>query len=130
MKGIVAMNEAHGIELQHITPLLNRIAEAKNYTNWSDQFARKYIVESFENMVAKEVKWEELINLPYEDLWTFGFRQFNDQLLLIPLWLFSAIPQGFRLTSISGREVEVGKDDIDLDTRAGCIAFGIKRSRD
>jgi hypothetical protein len=50
-----------------------------------------------------------------------------------PLWLFTPkeiceLPLGFIITSISGKEARIGIDPIDMDTRFGYTAFGIKES--
>lgn len=62
-----------------------------------------------------------------KDLEALGFGHWSEgsRLMLIPLKLYDTIPDGTILTSISGRVVTKGKDEIDLDTRFGCIAFGL-----
>jgi hypothetical protein len=55
-------------------------------------------------------------------------EQLNDtkNLFLIPLWFVPLLPQGIELTCIDGSKIIFNKkDDIDLDTRCGCIAYGI-----
>lgn len=45
---------------------------------------------------------------------------------LIPIWLLDVIPAGMELTYISGEKVVFNsKEDIDIDTRFGCLAYGI-----
>lgn len=45
---------------------------------------------------------------------------------LIPIWLLDVIPAGTELTSISGEKVVFNtKEDIDIDTRCGCLTYGI-----
>lgn len=63
-----------------------------------------------------------------EELLDLGFRWFDKEsgLLLVPLKLFDQIPNGTKLICIDGREKIKGTDDIDLDTRAGLIAYGVK----
>lgn len=42
---------------------------------------------------------------------------------------FAALPDGTALISISGQEKVKGRDDIDLDTRFGRIAWGVPDRR-
>lgn len=49
----------------------------------------------------------------------------KDLYLLTPDEL-AKIPNDTVLTCISGKNVIVGKDKIDLDTRFGCTAYGIR----
>lgn len=46
------------------------------------------------------------------------------------LWLitpdqFNRLPRGFELKAIDGEKVVIGTDTIDLDTRFGCLAYGV-----
>lgn len=45
-------------------------------------------------------------------------------LLLLTEEQLNALPDGTRLVSIAGQEVEKGVDYIDLDTRGGWLAYG------
>ena len=51
-------------------------------------------------------------------------------LLLLNLPLFEGLPNGTILHSINGETAVKGKDDIDLDTRGGFIAWGIQVEHD
>jgi len=55
----------------------------------------------------------------------FGFRFWDDKLLLIPQSLYNRLPDGIILTSISGDVVTKGIEYIDQDTRGGMLAFGV-----
>lgn len=60
-----------------------------------------------------------------KDLLEAGYREFNG-IMLIPLRLWDRIPQGTQLVSIHGDVAVKGKDEIDLDTRAGLLAWGFR----
>ena len=60
------------------------------------------------------------------ELMLMGFGNWNGKgLLLIPLALYDKIPDGTEVIAIDGDKLVKGKDHIDLDTRAGLLAFGI-----
>lgn len=49
---------------------------------------------------------------------------------LIPLYLYPSLPLGITLTSIGGEEIVFDGSNIDIDTKFGCIAWGIKPKKD
>lgn len=51
-------------------------------------------------------------------------------LYLIPLYFYPSLPTGITLTSIDGEEMVFNGKNIDIDTRFGCIAWGIKPKKD
>ena len=68
----------------------------------------------------------DLKSVSKNTLYRYGFVNWDDSLLLIPVWAFNLIKDGEVLTSISGSKETKGKDYIDLDSRAGALAFGFK----
>ena len=66
--------------------------------------------EEFEKKVANEKN-------------TLGLR-------LIPLYLYPSLPIGIILTSIDGEEIVFDGSNIDTDIRFGCLAWGIKPTKD
>lgn len=70
-----------------------------------------------------------LEKLTKEELLSLGFRLWSKTsgVLLVPAVLWDQIPDGVELTCIDGRTVIKGKDYIDDDTRAGLLAYGIKK---
>ena len=52
----------------------------------------------------------------------FGFKSWNDNLLLIPLWATFLLPNDFELIGIMGDTSTISK--CDKDVRFGCIAYG------
>ena len=57
----------------------------------------------------------------------FGRWSDDSQLRLIPLYLWHCIANGEVLTCIDGKTKIKGLDEIDLDVRFGCIAYGFDR---
>lgn len=53
-------------------------------------------------------------------------HRFNDKLWLFTPEEYNRLPDGTVLTSIMGETVTKGTDYIDMDTRFGYIAYGIK----
>lgn len=49
------------------------------------------------------------------------------QLMLFPGEWFWAIPEGFSLCSITGREFKFDRQETNDDTRCGMLAFGVLR---
>lgn len=53
----------------------------------------------------------------------------ENSLFLFHINEYDQLPDGIELESISGDKKIKGKDEIDLDTRAGYIAWGIRSPR-
>jgi hypothetical protein len=66
----------------------------------------------------------ELKDLSENDLFDIGFRRWNKELVIIPLYLYNYIADGETLICIDGKGAIKGKDFIDLDVRFGCLAYG------
>lgn len=63
--------------------------------------------------------WDKSLHLLIPD-------EFSKSLHLLTPDEFSKLPDGFELESILGSKVIKGKDEIDDDTRAGYLAYGIR----
>ncbi len=50
----------------------------------------------------------------------------TEGLMLIPLWLLPLVPIGTELISISGDVIKYNGNNVDNDSRFGCVAYGIK----
>lgn len=53
-----------------------------------------------------------------------GFRNWDGRLMLMPPWALDHMQPGETLTCIDGTQAQVGLDEIDTDTRGGCLAYG------
>lgn len=57
---------------------------------------------------------------------TWGCVNWDGETMLLPPWMIQFLPTDFVLYDINGKEAIIGKDPIDMDTRAGVVAFGVK----
>lgn len=96
--------------------------------NWSADFSISELKESNSYML-KELSeiigdWKD-INIDTAEI--LGFRKWSDEenLYLIPLYLFPIIPIGLEVKSILGNIVVNDGTNIDNDNRAGLLAYGI-----
>lgn len=118
-----------------LSRILREIATAASagsaYPSWNDAFARKECREVWEDLPASLRKQngrrftvEELKTLSAEEAGILGFRSWDGTVRLIPLWAWNYIADGEELICINGKKYVKGTDDIDLDYRAGCLAYG------
>ena len=111
--------------------LVNRISESKAYAkHWSDEFClediRKAIERFYSDNSVKEVF--TLDNLTKERAKALRFGKWSDEqpdLYLFPLWFVLFLPYGTKVVGIGGDTFEY-TEETDLDTRFGCVAFGIE----
>ncbi len=108
--------------------LMNSIQMGVSY-EWSDEFSYKKVKESYANI--KEQLSEiigDITELSEDELRELGFTKWEEEseLYLMPLWAFDLIPDGTELKDIFGNKAIKGKDEIDLDVRFGCIAWGFE----
>lgn len=106
-------------------------AEGYYQSGWTADFARKKVDEVWRDTAAAfrperktRVSVAELRDLTARELRDLGFVPWNETLTCIPLWALNYIADGEALTAIDGDTVIKGQDAIDLDVRAGCVAFG------
>lgn len=119
-----------------VLSLANRAAMGCAYDKWSDEFCRKETREIWNNKGYKGsflerykdgITIEEFKTMTDEEFDILGFAKWDEEsgLRLIPIWAFNYVKDGETLTCISGQKSIKGTDEIDLDTRGGCIAFGL-----
>ena len=97
-----------------------------SYENWSDEFCRQEINEAFSYNI--ENYYIDPYKLSREELISIGFSKWDEDgdLLLIPLWVYPFLEDGIKLTCIDDTKAIKGKDEIDLDIRCSCIAYGVE----
>lgn len=112
--------------------LVNRISEIKAYgKHWSDEFCLKEIRNATEKYLTDDYAKEvfTLDNLTRDRAKALRFCQWDkdeqSDLYLFPLWFVMFIPYGTKVVSIGGEKFEYSKET-DLDTRFGCVAFGVE----
>lgn len=108
---------------------VNKVAETVHYESWSDEMARhenrKYMSMMLEEL-KRHIDWNKLTK---EEASELRFRRWDEDmpdLFLIPLYLLPIVPIGTELTTINGDKVLYLGDNVDKDTRFGCIAYGIE----
>jgi len=113
------------ISNQSIMHIIMAISEAKEY-EWDEEFKLKYIFKRYEELQNSfsDIDFEQLQE---DELLELGFRFWDDDIILIPLWLLNNIKDGTIVISISGKVLVKGKHYIDKDVRCGCLALGFLR---
>lgn len=111
-----------------LTYLANYVAETIAYEDtWSPKFCHVELSGAFSRVneeLSKHLDWSNLTERDCKAL-RFGKLEEGNPLRLIPIWLYKVIPIGTELTSINGEKVIFNGHNIDLDTRYGCLAYGI-----
>ena len=80
-----------------------------------DKIKEKYTAEG--NFTLQNFKSMDINRLK-----EFGFKSWDDNLLLIPLWTNFILPNDFEVIGIMGDTSTIG--NCDKDVRFGCIAYG------
>lgn len=105
------------------------------YPSWDDKFSRKEVREVWNDDAApmrkkrhRRVTMDELRSFTDDQRHTLGIGNWDAGLRVIPLWMWNYIADGETVTSIDGSTAVKGQDEIDLDVRFGCIAYGFPTS--
>ncbi len=77
--------------------------------------------------VTSQLTVTMLQQTPLERLYAEGFRNWDGTMVLLPAWALAHMEAGSSLKCIDGSYSTVGVDEIDDDTRGGCIAYGVPR---
>jgi hypothetical protein len=107
--------------------IANRAAMGAAYAKWPDDFCRSEVREVWLAEPEALFTTAELAAKGRDYLDSIGFGRWDEEgdLYLIPIWAWNYVADGETLTSISGdTKVKGGPDEIDLDVRFGCIAWG------
>jgi len=107
----------------------NRAASGAAYDGWPDEFARSEAREAWKNerVDSRKVSARELFQISAADLMGIGFRCWDENLIVIPLWAVHYLDPEMEVTCIDGSKSRLGDEDVDLDIRYGCIAYGFAR---
>jgi len=110
--------------------VLNAAASVNEYKDhWGTDFSFKELASGLSP--NKSFGWEEiptltedeLKSLSRETLYSYGFGNWDGELLLIPLWLVNFLDPNMEVTSIMKDKSSLA--ECDKDVRGGCIAFGL-----
>jgi hypothetical protein len=108
--------------------LLNTAGMCNAYDSWSDGFCRQELKTYAEPCSAGVITLEMLRNIDRNDLLDLGFGLWSEEtpnLLLIPIWLVPFMDKNMEVTDIFGEKDKLS--NVDLDTRFGCIAYGLEQ---
>lgn len=100
--------------------------------SWGTDYAHKEVKEEWPDLKGPLRRQKEFritsadfFTLTDEQKHILGFGRWSDEgMWLIPLYAYNYIADGETLMSINGERAIKGVDEIDLDVRFGCIAFG------
>lgn len=112
---------------------LKSIGAPLNYGSWSNDFKLSEIKNSYnkflsyiKDMIDNIGGWD---SLTYQDMKNLGFKEWKldsgDNIMLIPLYIYSLIPEGLEVTSIFGQKIVYDGTNIDNDERFGLLAYGL-----
>lgn len=111
--------------------LSNRMSKIKAYgSRMGDSTYLKEIKDSLGKYYSNEEVKDlfSISNLTAERAKILRFKRWSDEnpdLYLFPLWFVLFVPYGTEVIGIDGDEF-VYSENTDLDTRFGCVAFGIE----
>ena len=116
---------------------LNALSMAVYYS-WSDKYSLDHVKKCFDNLNERLEKIYDIKKIfsgeetDINTLISLGFAKWSDEkdengkvLYLIPLYLLPLIPIGTVVKDINGNTTEYNGSNIDNDTRAGLLAYGI-----
>lgn len=110
--------------------ILRAVGEAMAYDNWSDEFKLKNIAETPEIVSKWEDKYGSFkidpSQMTTEELKKLGFGKWDEEneMMLIPIWLYPYLAEKLDTISISGSK-HTTKAEIDTDHRFGNLAYGV-----
>lgn len=86
------------------------------------KIARKRLLEALKDLIDfNDLSKREAIELRF-----VKWSEEDPSLYLIPIWLLPILPVGTKLTCIDGDEIIYDGENVDNDTRFGCIACGVR----
>jgi hypothetical protein len=107
----------------------NLISDISSYDSWSDEFCRKEAKELYSELI-KYFKGIDFTQFTLDELKSFDFSMWDDNLILMPSWAIDCLSEGTILNSINGTEIIVSDDkELDKDTRFGVTAYGFNMSQ-
>lgn len=101
------------------------LSQITNLVLFEQEPRLEYIFDQLDEYQIPLEHWQAL-TIPQAKC--LGFRKWDvdSNLMLIPGYLYSFIPAGLALYSISGEETEyLDYTELDSDCRFGCLAYGI-----
>ena len=102
--------------------MINTTSHYKHYSN-SDTIVNQMNnwFDEFNEELKKCIDFNALTECEMRKL---GFKKYED-MMLIPLYLLPVLPIGFEVKSILGDKIVYDGTNLDDDSRAGMLAYGI-----
>jgi len=104
------------------------VSQVTNYSEWSDEFCREEITSLYKKIV-EEFKDIDFTVFTEIELKKLGFKMWDDDVILAPMWVLDCLPDGTEMLSITGEKIIIGKEELDNDIRMGVTAYGFNRSQ-
>ena len=111
------------------TRVSNMVANIVAYDSWSDEFARKELNKLYD-LLINEFNDIDFTQFTSDELKTFDFRWWDENLLCLPPWAIDCLPDGIKLSSIDGGEFVFEKPtekNSMKDARGGVTAYGFTK---
>jgi hypothetical protein len=83
--------------------------------------------ESKDKFMAKRANeyWFDPNNLTVKELFALDSRRWDENLVILPLWMRNFFGNGVELTTIRDEKVIVGQDELSLAHKGGLLAYGV-----
>ena len=109
----------------------NGMSMGAAYDNWNDHYVKKNTIEYWKDSSHQLQDWTfeiaDLQQVSHEHLKFLGFRNWEQNHMLLPLWLFPQMRDEAEGWFSIVRDEEVGLSrETDLDVRGGCLAVYFK----
>lgn len=107
----------------------NLITDISTYDSWSDEMCRKEAKELYSELI-KYFKGVDFTQFTIEELKSFDFSMWDDNLILMPSWVIDCLEPGTVVYSIDNQSVTITDNKfLDKDTRFGVTAYGFNTSQ-
>jgi len=123
--------EVYFIVMKNYKKMLSNIAaNIVAFDGWSDEFSRKEINRVYKLLIEQFIDVDFTQFTP-EELKTFDFEWWDENLMCMPAWAIDCLPDGITLSSIDGDEFIFNKPSnkgLMKDSRGGVTAYGFNKS--
>ncbi len=104
------------------------VSQVSKFETWSDEFSRTKITSLYDKII-KEFKGIDFTVFTEEELKKLGFKNWDEEVILAPIWVLECIPVGAEMASIGGDTVIVTEEPLDNDIRMGVTAYGFNKKQ-
>lgn len=104
------------------------ISKIVKYEGWKGETGTNQATRLYDKII-EEFKGIDFTLFSLEELDKLGFREWDDEIILAPIWAVECFEKGIEIYSISGDKQIVGEAVLDLDVRMGVTAYGFNKSQ-